>query len=309
MIIGMFPGNASQRKGMFSEQYDNSEIFRQNFDKASDYLGIDLITTARQASNEKLEDIGVNTPIIIAGGYASFQSFCKENDVKPDFLIGHSLGEFSAILCSGMISLENTLELVTLRAKLAKKVMEKYNAGMAVINHLENNRVEKIILSLNANGMDVSISCYNSPSQACISGRIVDLLSVMPIFLQEGATVHMLKGNAPYHTSFMNLVKNEFEDKLDQITIQDPKIPVLSNWFGECYTKENARTLLLNHLIQPIRWERAVKKCIRKNADCFIEFGCGGILTKLMWGINQYVSVYNIDNLADLDALQKNLIQ
>lgn len=302
-IIGIFPGNSSQQEKMFCELYEESEVFRQYFDMASEFIGENMYDLAKNISKDMLSDIEINSPVIVAGGYASFQYFMKNFQLCPECLIGHSLGEFTALASAGMISFKDVLKLVVERAKLAKKVKEKYNAGMCVINRLDADVIDNMVLSLRGNGVDIRTSCYNTNTQVCISGREQDLHFAMRIFSQEGAYIKMIKGNAPFHCCFMDLVKNEFEELLSQIEFSPPQIPVFSNWYGESYTKENIRKLLTNHLVQPIHWNDIVEKCINKNPDYFVEFGSNGILSGMMRKINNYVEVIDFNKKSERENL------
>lgn len=294
-IIGMFPGNSSQREKMFCEQYEEAKTFRKYFDEASEYVENDLYALAQNVNKEMLSDIEINTPLIVAGGYASFQYFLEKYQTIPECLIGHSLGEFTAIAGAGIISLKDVLKLVVERARLAKKVKEKYNAGMCVINGLDTDMIEDRVISLRGNSVDVSISCYNTNSQICISGSERDLRHTLNTFSQEGAYNRMIEGNAPFHSILMEMVRFEFQDVLNQIEFNDPKIPVYSNWYGEIYTKENTKNILINHLVQPIHWNELVEKCVKQNPDYFVEFGSNGVLTGMVHKINSYVEVIDFD--------------
>lgn len=299
----MFPGNSSQREKMFCNQYEESDTFKGYFDKASDILGYDLYNLSQNITREMLLDIEINTPIIASGGYASFKFFLEKYKIIPKCLIGHSLGEITAIAAADIINLKDMLKLVSVRAKLAKKIKEKNNMYMCVISRLDSDFIEKCVLAMKDNLADVCISCYNTPSQICISGHQKDIQLVMNVFVSEGGKVRIVEGNAPFHSVFMEEVKDEFKALLDQIEFKDPKIPVYSNWFGEVYTPQNAKEILVNHLLQPINWYELIEKCAKQNVNCFVEFGSNGILTRMMHNINVYIKTINFDDKNEREKL------
>ncbi len=295
-IVGMFPGNSSQKRGMYRELYEGSEVFRKYYDQASEYLNINLYELADQISDDDLNDIEINTSLIVAGGYASYKFFCEEYRMIPICLIGHSLGEYTAIAASGMVSLEDALMIVNERAKLAKKLKNQLETGMCVVSGMNAADVEEIVLAVKKKGGKISCSCYNTPTQICISGKMKDIESLTLTFRQRGAFSRVIVGNAPFHSVYMAPIKDDLKNVLDRVTLKKPQVPVFSNWYCERYSEENAKEILIKHLLQPIYWYKLVGYCETKNPHYFIEFGSNGVLTRMNKKINQYINGVDFSN-------------
>lgn len=280
-IAAVFPGQGAQKTGMFHELYEESAIVRETFKEASELLHYDLFQTA-QDKEKNINYLSLSTPLIFTSSVAAFRDMEKRYDVKPSMLAGHSLGEFSALTCTGAFTFEQGLNLVMYRAGIAQRIKEESETVMLIIARIDQRQVEEMCRHLRAKGKQVWVSCYNDTKQVCVCGKRDDLEAFTGFVAQNNGYHSYLEYNAPFHTPFMNSGKEELFHCIENIPLGDLKYPVLSSTNGRAFHKDNIARMLANQLVEPVQWKNTMNQLERIGYDCYVECGCGSILQKLL---------------------------
>ncbi|WP_020619072.1 ACP S-malonyltransferase [Paenibacillus daejeonensis] len=278
----IFPGQSSQRKGMLLELYQESNTVRQTFTEASEILGYNIADICFNDDTGRLMDIAVSAPVILTAGVATYRHIHRHYSMKPMIAAGHSLGEYTALTCAGMLAFEQALPLVTYRSELAKRVMAEHSGVMSVIFKISESEVEGLCKQMRRSGAQVWISCYNSDQQVCVAGRERDVATLEKQAKRLGASYKRLDGNAPYHTPLMRDAVEELRGFLQGCTITTPRYPVVSNVSTQPYTEFSTIENLLLQLQHPVKWHHTIQYITKQNTDTFVELGSGQILTRLL---------------------------
>lgn len=290
----IFPGQSSQRKGMLKDLYEESALVRQTFAEASEIMKYNLSQICFEEEKEKLQDISISAPIIVTANVASFRYFINEFQLTPSYLAGHSLGEYSALTCAGVLSFKESLQLVTYRAQLAQRAMIEKEGVMTAIYNIPFQEIDDMCRRMRSQGVNVWLSCYNSPVQCCVSGSHRDIEQLEARAAKNGASVRRLIGNAPFHSPMMVSIVEELADYMRGCHIQAPSFPVISNWCVRPYHQDSVIENLLQQLIHPVKWLHSMEYLRKQHTDIWIELGSGQVLSKLLK--SSHVECYNIEN-------------
>lgn len=265
MIAFVFPGQGVQYVGM------GKNIDEKTLREIDDILGYYLSKLMLEGPEDKLRLTENAQPAIFTLSFSLFMCL-RKNGPKPDLVAGHSLGEWTALACSEVISFEDALRLVRLRGRLMQTcVPEGKGAMFAIIGNSE----EEIRNNLEGRVWIVNI---NSEDQIVISGEAGDVEKVARKFKKA----IRLKVSAPFHCPLMEPVKDKLSEQLMKIKVSKPVIPVISAHTLELYTEENIRQMLIDGITMPVRWFNCVKRMIEMGVDTFIEVGPGRVLTGLI---------------------------
>ena len=295
----VFPGQSSQRLGMLSELLRESEGVRRTFEEASEVIGLDVARLCREGHNGSLQDIAISAPVIVTAGIATFRHVGSRFGIIPAVMAGHSLGEYAALACAGVFTLEQVLPVVILRSRLAQRVIAEHSGAMTVITKLTIAEVEELCRQMRLRGGMVWTSCLNADSQVSVGGRAADLETLEQKVHRMGGSFRRLTGNAPYHTPLMSGVIEEFADCLQSYRLQAPQIPVIANVSVRPYTESTTIDNLLQQLQSPVRWVQSIHYIQRQNVSTYIELGSGQILSRLLMQLGKDIEVYNYET--DLD--------
>ncbi len=307
-ITYIFPGQGSQRTGIFSELYQESNLIRETFQEASEMLGYDVHNVCMTYDKVKLSNIAISSPIILTLGVAAYRHITQEYKLKPAFMAGHSLGEYTALTCAGCFSFKQALDLVQFRAQLAQKTMQETNGIMVVVYNIDSYKVERLCLDMRKSGCDVWISCYNSNKQVCVVGKENNISIFEKHVNKEGASAKRMNSNAPFHSPLMNSVTGELKAYLEDMTIAEPNCTIFSNYYTKPYSKENAVNNLVQQFVSPVMWVDSVNRIIRQNIDAFIELGAGNILKDLIHAIDPTCLMLGYEKSEDREKIYRELI-
>lgn len=299
----IFPGQSSQKLGMLQELYSESILVRRVFEEASDIIGFDISKICFKGEIQELSDIAISAAVILTANVASFRHFSEQFETPPAFMAGHSLGEYAALTCAGVFTLEQALPLVTYRSKLAQRMIAEHEGIMTVIFNITYTEIEELCKQMRKRGYRVWVSCYNSVNQVCVGGRESDVNLLELKALRAGASCKRIIGNAPFHTPMMNDVVEELADFLRNCNINESIYPVISNISLKPYTLYSVMDNLLQQLIYPIRWFQTIQYIIRQNTHTFIELGSGQTFTQLIKATETDVQPFNYENAGDRKLL------
>lgn len=288
MNVFIFPGQGAQFPGMGFEAYKSSDKIKRLFYEADEILGFKLSKVMFEGTEDELKQTKVTQPAIFLHSIAELH--LKGNEVIPDFVAGHSLGEFSALVANNTIPFAEGLKLVSIRAKAMQKACENNKGGMAAILGLEDKLIEETCKDFNGN---VIAANFNCPGQVVISGDFNTVKSICEKFNELGARRSLLLPvSGAFHSELMNDAKDELSEAINNISLQKPSCPIYQNVNGtpELDT-DKIKINLINQLTSPVKWTHSVKNMIKDGANNFIEFGPGKVLCGLIKKVDREVNV------------------
>ena len=297
----LFPGQGSQAQGMGSDFFQNSDIARGMVLEASKRTGIDFSSLLFE-ENDLLGQTEYTQPAILLVGAIAHRLFVDATDITPVLTMGHSLGEFSALVASGALDAIDAVELVNLRGKLMAEACSKQEVGMMVSLGLADEVVEEICEAQRAQGLQVWAVNYNSDGQIVIAGIKKDLETLVPVLKEAKAKRAMLLDmSVASHCPLLESASAPLAVKLEEMIKDEFIAPVISNVTAAPYsTKSEALELLPQQLVLPVKYKHSMAN-IDDSVDCYIEFGHGNVLK----GLNKKATKkphFNVSDMASLEA-------
>lgn len=300
----LFPGQGSQYAGMGKELSASFAVARQVFEEADDALGCKLSELCFNGPDEELKLTFNTQPAILTTSIAVLRVFEKEIGLSADFVAGHSLGEYSALVCSGALSLADAVRTVRARGTFMQEAVPVGVGAMAAMLSVEADELAAICEEA-AQGEVVSPANFNSPGQIVIAGHATAVGRAIEIAKAKGYRKAMLLPvSAPFHCSLMKPAADRLAQVLDSITVNPLSVPVVSN--VEAVANQDAgrvRGLLVTQVCAPVRWEQSVHEMVRLGVSSFIEIGPGKVLSGLVKRITKDVSTASVEDSATLKAV------
>ena len=280
----VFPGQGSQFCGMCNDLYQNYPILNELFKSAEEILGFDISKVMFDGSKDELIQTKVTQPAIFIHSMAILKVLGES--YKPNQVAGHSLGEFSAIVAARVLSFEEGLNLVSIRAKAMQKACENSNGTMAAILALENEIIEHVCS--NIEGVVLAAN-YNCPGQVVISGEFQSVKKACEILTEKGARrALILPVSGAFHSSLMSEAKVELSKAIGETSFNKPICPIYQNVNGIGETSvEKIKENLILQLTSPVKWTQSINQMINDGATEFIEIGPGKVLQGLIKKINR----------------------
>jgi len=306
-VAFVFPGQGSQSLGMLAGLAAASEVITQTFTAASDVLGYDLWKLVQNGPVEELNRTERTQPAMLAAGVATWRFWRAAGGPMPAIVCGHSLGEFTALVCAQALDFNTALEIVAFRARAMQEAVPEGHGAMAAILGLDDASVEAACREA-AQGAVVEAVNFNSPSQVVIAGERSAVQRAMQIASARGAKrALLLPVSVPSHSSLMRPAARRLAERLAGIGIRAPDIPFMSAVDAAWHTDpEDIRGLLGRQLASPVYWTRAVAAILAAGVDTLIECGPGKVLTGLNRRIDRRAELAFI-GLEDPAAVQNAL--
>ncbi len=297
----LFPGQGSQSVGMGQDFFNNSQVAKDMLIEASAQTGIDFTELLFQ-ENMMLGQTEYTQPAILLVGVMAHKLFVDATDIKPVLTMGHSLGEFTALVAAGALDAIDAVKLVNLRGQLMAKACSKQEVGMMVSLGLSDEAVEKLCEAQREAGLQVWAVNYNADGQIVIAGIKKDLELFAPMVKEAGAKRAMLLDmSVASHCPLLESASAPLEAKLKEMLKDDFIAPVISNVTAKAYnTKAEALDLLPEQLVKPVLYKHSMAN-IDDDVDCYIEFGHGNVLK----GLNRKATKkphFNVSDMASLEA-------
>ena len=302
-IAFLFPGQGSQKIGMGKDFYESTITAKEFVEAASDRLKIDVAKLLFEP-NETINETAYTQPAILLVSAIANALFNENVDIKPTYALGHSLGEFSALVGVGALDVIDGVELVHHRGKLMQEAAKGENGGMMVVLGLKDEEVEKICEDARNKGKRIWPANYNSDGQIVVAGIKEDLASMEQIFKESGAKRAMLLNmSVASHCPLMESVTQPLSELVKEFVKESFHAPVVSNVTAKPYqSKHEAISLLAQQLTKPVLYKQSIQ-AIDKDVDLFIEFGEGKVLT----GLNRRITKVPTINVSDMKSLEAAL--
>lgn len=302
MSLGfVFPGQGSQTVGMLGEMAERHDVVRATFEEAGGVLGLDMWHLLAEGPQERLNQTEITQPVLLTASTALWRAWQAEGGRAPVILAGHSLGEYSALVCAGALSFADGVALVHQRGKLMQEAVPQGEGAMAAILGLDD---EVVADCCNAVDGVVSPANYNAPSQVVIAGSAAAVAEAVKKCTEAGARRAVeLQVSGPFHCELMAPAKVGFAQALDAVELNMPTIPVVHNVDASIATDlDDLRTKLLEQIARPVQWTRCMQVMIESGADEFVECGAGKVLSGLLKRIDKKIPAHNIDVPAAFDS-------
>tara|TARA_Y100001954_G_scaffold223670_1_gene262216 strand:- start:1860 stop:2720 length:861 start_codon:yes stop_codon:yes gene_type:complete len=280
MKAALFPGQGSQFVGMGKDLYESNKEAKKLFKESNKILGFDITDVMFNGTPEELTKTDITQPSIFIHSYITF---LVKNLNNISAFAGHSLGEFSAVACSGSLSFEECLRLVLIRARAMQKACKNEDSTMAAVLGLDDKDVDRICADYD----DVVPANYNCPGQIVISGSKIEILEACDSLKENGAKAIPLKVGGGFHSKYMESAKIELESAVNNSKIRIPSAPIYQNFNAKPSSiPEEIKSNLINQLTSPVLWTQSVNNMISNNISTFIECGPGRVLQGLVKKIN-----------------------
>ncbi len=273
--IYVFPGQGSQSPGMGGELFDQ---FPELVKQADEVLGYSIKELCLDDSDKRLGQTDYTQPALYVVNALSYLSKTEETDRRPDFVAGHSLGEYNALFAAEVFDFITGLKLVQKRGQIMVKVT---GGGMAAVIGMQPDKIKQVLKEASFETID--IANLNSPKQTVISGRKEDIDAVKTVFEEAGVRLFIpLKVSGAFHSRYMQDAQNEFADFLKSFEFQPVQIPVIANYTAAPYQDAETVNNMVQQISSPVRWVESIQYLKQQPEPEFEEIGPGNVLTKLI---------------------------
>jgi [acyl-carrier-protein] S-malonyltransferase len=303
----VFPGQGSQTVGMLAELGEQYDVVKNTFAEASEVLGYDLWSLVQDGPAEDLNQTFRTQPALLASSVAIWRVWQSLNLEAPTFLAGHSLGEYSALVCAGVIDFKEAIKLVELRGKAMQEAVPAGTGAMYAIIGLDDDAIAKACEDA-AQGQVVSPVNFNSPGQVVIAGQKEAVERAGALCKEAGAKRALpLPVSVPSHCALMKPAADKLANALKSVDFHTPQIPVINNVDVLAETHpEKIKDALVRQLYSPVRWTETVQKMNEEGVAKLVEAGPGKVLTGLTKRIVKTLTAAAVNDIASLDAIQSS---
>lgn len=305
----VFPGQGSQAVGMLAELATEYPIVTETFKQASDVLGYDLWQLAQQGPTEELNKTCQTQPALLAASVAVYRVWQeKYPQFKPEVMAGHSLGEYSALVCAGALDFQDAVKLVELRGKLMQQAVPEGTGAMYAIIGLDNDVIINACKQAEQ-GDVVSAVNFNSPGQVVIAGAKAAVERAAALCKEAGAKRALpLSVSVPSHCVLMKPAADKLALTLEKIALSAPKTAVINNVDVEKASVSSAiSTALIRQLYNPVRWTETVEKMAQEGIQVLVEIGPGKVLSGLTKRIVADLQAASVNDITSLNAIEELL--
>jgi [acyl-carrier-protein] S-malonyltransferase len=305
-IAFVFPGQGSQYVGMGKDLWENFDEVKALYKEASETLGYDVKELSFNGPQEELNKTFRTQPCLLTASIAAYRVL-SSHGIASYIMAGHSLGEYSAIVASGVIPFKEAVMLTEKRGMFMQEAVPEGKGLMAAIIGLDRQKVDEICLSVESGY--VSSANYNSPGQIVIAGEKSAVEDAMKLAKNAGAKRALaLSVSAPSHCTLMVEASNRLAELLNTIEIKDPEVPIVNNADAVLLTTaDRIKASLIKQLNSPLLWEDSVRNIVEAGVDTIIEVGPGKVLSGLIKRIEPSVRLFNVEDTASLSKTLQEL--
>ncbi len=307
-IAFIFPGQGSQYPGMGKTLAENFAAARQVFEEADDALGFSISQLCFAGSVEDLQLTENTQPAILTVSIAALRAFESEGAPRPNFVAGHSLGEYSANVASGSLSLADAVRTVRQRGRYMQEAVPVGTGAMAAVLGAELSEIERVCAEV-TEGLVCSPANINSANQIVIAGDSAAIDQATEALKGVAKKVVRLNVSAPFHCSLMLPAQGRLALDLKKLTFKDLTTPVITNVDAQAVTSgETARDALVRQVSAPVRWLQSMEFLKQESVNVFVEIGPGKVLCGLMRQISREVKCLNVEDSESLGMTRANLV-
>ena len=304
-IAFCFPGQGSIEAGMGKDIADAVPEARAVFERGSEASGLDLERLCFRADASELVDTAVQQPALVATSLAVLAAI-RDRGIEPDFVVGHSVGEFAALAAAEALSLEEAITLVRERGMAMAEAALQHPGSMAAILGLEDEVVETLCRQI----LGVWPANYNCPGQIVVSGETLAVDECIERAQEQGARrVVKLKVSGAFHSPLVARAADRLRPAIDRVKFQEPVAPFMSTVTARIESAQRLAPLLVDQLTAPVRFTQAASELMREGVKTFVEVGPGNVLSGLVKRIDRGVKAVSISNLSQLDKLHDALAE
>jgi [acyl-carrier-protein] S-malonyltransferase len=302
-IAFVFPGQGAQSVGMGKDVYESNAAAREIFDQADKALGFGLSALAFEGPEEKLRQTANTQPALLAASIALLETY-KAQKMKPDFVAGHSLGEYSALVAAGVLAFDDAIRLVRARGLFMEQAVPSGQGAMAAVLGAEREALQALCADVTATAGLVELANVNCPGQIVVSGSAEGVAAVAERGKEAGAKrVIPLDVSGPFHSSLMQPAADALAAELAKVEFHNAHIPVIANVHALPVTSgDELRELLVKQVVSPVQWEDTINYLIGQGVDTFVEIGSGTVLSGLIKKIDKSVQIISVNSAASASA-------
>jgi [acyl-carrier-protein] S-malonyltransferase len=303
-IACIFPGQGSQQVGMLSELCAEFPVVKKIFGQASDILHYDLLALVQNGSAETLNQTEYAQPALLVAGFAVWQVWCSQNAPMPAYFAGHSLGEYTALLCADVFNFSDAVSIVAERGRLMQQAVPVGQGAMAAIIGLTSEQVTEICCEA-AEQAALTPANFNAIGQVVISGETEAVQRAILLAKKAGAKIaKLIPVSVPSHSPLMKSAAEKLGFFLQNMPFRHPQVPVVNNVDVLCATDPQAiKDALIRQLYSPVRWVETIQCLQQKGVNCVYELGPGKVLTALIKRIDPNLQTHAVSQGADFVAI------
>ncbi|CAJ1315618.1 ACP S-malonyltransferase [Paenibacillus nuruki] len=304
-IAFVFPGQGAQKVGMAKDVYDALPQAAELFKTADEVLGFSISELAFEGPEEQLKQTANTQPALLTASIALFEAL-KSKNITPDYVAGHSLGEYSALVAANALDFDQAVAIVRARGQYMEQAVPSGQGAMAAVLGAEREPLAALCAEISATGHAVELANVNCPGQIVVSGSVEGVNAVAARVKEIGGKrAIMLEVSGPFHSSLMKSAADQLSERLQTVSFRDATVPVVANVTAKTVTQgSDIQALLVEQVYSPVLWEDSVRFLIHEGVDTFIEIGPGNVLTGLIKKIDKNVRLINISSLESIEALQ-----
>lgn len=302
-IAFVFPGQGAQAIGMGKDVYDSHEGARRVFTAADEALGFPLTDIIFNGPDEKLKQTAYTQPALVATSLALYEAF-SEKGIQPDFVAGHSLGEYSALTVAGVLKYGDAVRTVRARGELMEQAVPGGAGAMAAVLGAERGALAELCVRVSGSIGAVELANVNCPGQIVVSGTKEGVQAVVEAGKEAGAKrVIPLEVSGPFHSSLMKPAAEKLGGLLAELELAPASVPVVANVTAQAVSEpEQIRRLLVEQVYSPVLWEDTVVWLLAQGVDTFIEIGSGSVLAGLIKKVDKTAKVISINSKEAIDS-------
>ncbi|KYD08214.1 ACP S-malonyltransferase [Heyndrickxia sporothermodurans] len=307
-IAFVFPGQGSQTVGMGKSVVEKNDQAKSIFESADQRLGYSLSDIIFNGPDEKLTLTTNAQPALLTTSIAILTCL-EEAGIRPDYTAGHSLGEYTALVAAGAMDFEDAVFAVHKRGEYMEEAVPNGEGTMAAILGMDRNDLQKVTDEVTVNGDSVQLANLNCPGQIVISGTVKGVEKASVLAKEKGAKRALpLQVSGPFHSELMKPAAQKFVEVLDEVKVQDSKIPVIANVTAAPISEaSDIKEKLIEQLYSPVLWEDSVLTMLELGVDTFIEIGPGKVLSGLIKKINRNVKTYSVQDFESCQQVVNEL--
>ncbi|WP_191561744.1 ACP S-malonyltransferase [Metabacillus idriensis] len=304
----IFPGQGSQTVGMGKDLFDGVEASRKVFNSADEKLGFSLSQLIFEGPQDTLTLTYNAQPALMTASIAVLEKF-KETGIQPDFVAGHSLGEYTALVAGGVLSFEDAVYAVRKRGEYMNEAVPAGVGAMAAILGMSAGDLLEVTEKITKDGFSVQLANLNCPGQIVISGTAEGVEKASSLAKEKGAKRAIpLDVSGPFHSELMKPAADKLKRVLDEVELHDAAIPVVANVTAKQVNDSNQiKDLLVEQLYSPVQWEQSINEMIANGVTTFVEIGPGKVLSGLVKKIDRKATVIAVSDLESIEAAIEKL--